>query len=742
MKKLLLSTFGILLACQFNFLKAQPMGIIANSLNLCSGSSGYATVSPTIGTATSYSWSVLSTSCTGNFTPGTNGWSILASYPCCGVYTISCTAYNGTVALITGTQVVTVSCLSATTPTILSSAPNNTLCAGNSATLTGMGCATYTWLPLNSAFPSVVVAPTANTCYTLQAQNASGCFATSNVCTNVVPAYTISVAGNTQVCIGSSTTLSLSGGPSFVTLPGNINSPNPVLSPSISMMYTICSPGPTAACASTLVLPIIVNPTPTITTQINGGGSGTLCPGQTRTLVAFGSTTYTWSTGATTPSIVVMPFSSSCYSVIGINNITTCTNSAVYCLTVMPLPTLSISGPSSVCLGSSATFSVSGASSYTWQTTPAVIGSTINVVPTLYQQFTVSATGANGCNVTYTTSVFTDTSCAIVWPGDANRDGSVSNLDVLELGLAAGSTGAARTTTGNAWAGAFATAWTGSVSTGWNKVHADCNGDGIVNSSDNAAITQNFALVHSFKESGSSAANPEISLVPAQLNAYAGIWNKADIMLGDASNAINQLYGVAFDITYDMNMVQPDSVKILFTPSFFNSGNQNINFGKTIYANGKLYAATVRVDHNDVNGNGKIGEFWYKVKSGLPSNAVINLSVVNAQKVSTSAAFNTLSTAPSQSLSISANVVSILNNTDLDKVISMFPNPSNNLLNLRSDLGSTIVYTLYDISGRVILNGDFIQAKTLEVKNLAKGAYFIRFQSNGQSCTKQVMIEN
>jgi hypothetical protein len=150
----------------------------------------------------------------------------------------------------------------------------------------------------------------------------------------------------------------------------------------------------------------------------------------------------------------------------------------------------------------------------------------------------------------------------------------------------------------------------------------------------------------------------------------------------------------------------------------------------------------VRVDHNDVNGNGKIGEFWYKVKSGLPSNAVINLSVVNAQKVSTSAAFNTLSTAPSQSLSISANVVSILNNTDLDKVISMFPNPSNNLLNLRSDLGSAIVYTLYDISGRVILNGDFIQAKTLEVKNLAKGAYFIRFQSNGQSCTKQVMIEN
>lgn len=742
MKKLLLSFIILLSFSPANPVHAQLMGIITNSLNLCSGSSAYATVSPTIGTATSYSWAVQSTSCTGNFTPGTNGWSILASYPCCGIYTISCTAYNGTVALITGTQVVTVSCLIATTPTVLSSAPNNTLCAGNSATLTGMGCTTYTWLPLNTTGPSAVIAPIANTCYTLQAQNASGCFATSNVCTNVVPAYTISVGGSTQVCMGGSTTLSLTGGPSFVTLPVNINSPNPVLSPSVSMIYTICAPSATAACASTLALPILVNPTPTITAQISGGGSGIFCFGDTKTLVAFGSSSYTWSTGATTPSIVVTPFSSTCYSVVGINNITSCTNSAVHCLTVMPLPNITISGPSSVCLGSSATFSASGANSYTWQTNPTIVSPTINLIPTVSTQYTVFGTDANGCVGPASVFIQPNNSCAIVWPGDANRDGTVSNLDVLELGLAAGSTGAARTTTGNAWAGAFANAWTGSVSTGWNKVHADCNGDGIVNSSDNAAITQNFALVHSFKESGSSAANAEISLVPAQLNAYAGIWNKADIVLGDASNSINQLYGVAFDITYDMNMVQPDSVKILFTPSFFNTGNQNINFGKTIYTNGKLYAATVRIDHNNVNGNGKIGEFWYKVKSGLPSNAVINLSVVNAQKVSTSASFNTLSTAPSQSLAISANVVSIFNNTDFEKMISLFPNPSNNVLNLRSDLGTKINYTFYDITGRLILDGDFLQAKTLEVKNLAKGAYFIRFECNGQSCTKQVMIEN
>ena len=592
MKKLLLSLFLTILLFNYESVKAQLLNINLYSNNLCSGSFCYAALSPTIGTATSYSWSVQSGSCTGSFTPGTNSWAILANFPCCGIYTISCTAYNGTVALITGSTTANVACLPASTPTIT---PNNlTMCSSGSATLIGMGCVTYTW-----------------------------------------------------------------------------------------------------------------------------------------------------SNGSIGPTMMVSnPLASFCASVIGMSA-NGCESMSSNCLSVTPAPVLTIAGNSPPCLGSSVTLTVSGAISHTWMAN-GTNANTLNVLPLSPTPITHSVTGTNslGCLGTASYIVVPTSSCAIVWPGDANRDGTVSNLDVLELGLAAASTGAVRTTTGNAWAGAYATAWTGSISTGWNKVHADCNGDGIVNSSDNTAITQNFALTHSFKEAGASAANPEISLVPAQLNAYAGIWNKADIVLGDASNSINQLYGVAFDITYDMNMVQPDSVKILFTPSFFNSGNQNINFGKTIYANGKLYAATVRVDHNNVNGNGKIGEFWYKVKSGLPSNAVINLSVVNAQKVSTSASFNTLSTAPSQSLAISANVVNLFNNVDFEKMISLFPNPSNNLLNLRSDLGTKINYTLYDITGRVILDGDFLQVKTLEVKNLAKGAYFITFECNGQSCTKQVMIEN
>lgn len=138
------------------------------------------------------------------------------------------------------------------------------------------------------------------------------------------------------------------------------------------------------------------------------------------------------------------------------------------------------------------------------------------------------------------------------------------------MGLQAGFTGAARTPTSIAWASQYANAWTGTVSSGKNLAHADCNRDGIVNSGDNGAISANFTLTHSFKES-QKFGTPDIKIIPQATVAYAGIWNKADIFLGDATNNINNIYGIAFNINYTQNVVQQDSSKIIYTPSFLNS---------------------------------------------------------------------------------------------------------------------------------------------------------------------------
>jgi len=737
MKKLLLQTIFLLIIVLGNNLFAQAPQIAALSQNLCMGSRAYAAVNPTVPSATNYSWTISSGSVVASHTPASNGLSTIIQYPStCGVYTIVCAAYAGTAFITNLTTTVSVACNSASTLGIASSS-SGSLCSGSTATLSGGGNTTYTWIPGNLTGANVVVAPTSNVCYTLLAQNAAGCFNMSaSYCMSVIPTFSLGVSGNTAVCAGNSTTLSLTGGTSFVTFPGNINSSNPVLTPSVTTGYTLWCPSNTYACPSTSVVTVFVNPLPNVSIS---GPSGPVCAGITSTLVGNGAVTYTWSVGALGNSILVNPTSNTCFSVIahGANG---CMNAAAYCYSVLPLPNVFVNGRGNLCHGSSFTFTATGANSYTWNTNPVVNTATYNVLPLSTTYYTVSGTGTNNCIGMDTAVVHVTTLCAIVWPGDANRDGLVSTLDVLELGLAAGSTGAARSNTSNAWSGQFASAWTGTISTGWNKVHADCNGDGIVNTNDNAAITANFALTHGFKGTEVSA-NPDIALIPQQSFASEGLWNKIDVVLGSASNSISQLYGLAFDINYDESKIHADSVKMIYTNSFLNANNQNIDFSKANFNNGKLYCASVRVDHANTSGNGKIAEFWFKVKTGLGAEASINISTSNAQKVSSSGILSNLTSDAGISQTISNNLTGGIEQSMFSSLVNFHPNPAHQILNLKSRLNETVLFTIQDIIGREILNGEFKNSHSMDISNLSAGTYFIHFNAGKVKITKKLIIE-
>lgn len=737
-KKLLFYFFVVAYSLNIN---SQSLSINALSTNLCINSKAYASVTSTAAGATSYSWTISSFSCSGTQTPSPNGLSTFITYPCCGLYTVSCSAMNGTTFISNASIAVSVSCNNASAVNI-TSASNGTICSTNIATLSGSGNTTYTWIPGNLSGANITVSPTSNTCYTLLANNASGCFNMSaSYCMSVIPTYSMSISGNTAVCAGNSTTLNLSGGPSFVTFPGNINSNNPILTPSVTTGYTLWCPSNTYACPVSSVVPIIVNPVPIINVTNSTNTLNIICSGNSATLVASGAVSYTWSNGSTGPSIIVNPTANTCYSVVG-NNVNGCNNLASYCFSVLPLPNVYVNGRGNLCHGSSFTFTASGANSYTWNTIPLVNTSTYNVLPLSTTIYSITGTGSNGCTRSDTAVVHVTTLCATVWPGDANRDGVVSTLDVLELGLAALNTGAARSSTSNAWAAQYATAWSGTVSTGWNKAHADCNGDGVVNLNDAVAITTNFALTHPFKPNSTSA-NPDIKIVATNSVAYEGIWNKADIILGDATNSISQLYGLVFDINYDQSKLQTDSVKINYTPSFLNANITNIDFGKPIFTSGKLYCASVRTDHSNVNGNGKIAEFWYKVKPGLPTNSSILISASNVQKVNATGTFNPLNVDAGIIVNISNNLTGLPNEDNMmNTKVWMYPNPSSKQITLQTRLGGVVAYSVSDIIGRELLKGDFNSSKQVDVSTLENGNYIVRFTSDKQSVTKKLIIYN
>ncbi len=114
-----------------------------------------------------------------------------------------------------------------------------------------------------------------------------------------------------------------------------------------------------------------------------------LCIGQTATITASGATTYSWSTGASTNSIVVTPSASTVYTVTATSG---CSVIKTIPVTVNVTPTISVNN-STICAGTTAILSATGAMTYSWNP-GGLFGSSVSVSPSVTTIYTV--TGSNG----------------------------------------------------------------------------------------------------------------------------------------------------------------------------------------------------------------------------------------------------------------------------------------------------------------------------------------------------------
>ncbi|MGP8214723.1 MAG: PKD domain-containing protein [Bacteroidia bacterium] len=137
---------------------------------------------------------------------------------------------------------------------------------------------------------------------------------------------------------------------------------------------------------------ITVNASPTITIT----GTTTICDGASTTLTASGTDTYSWTGGPPAANYTVSPTTTTTYTVIGTAIFSTgCTDSATQVVTVNPLPTVTISGTSTICDGSNTTLTASGANTYAWSPATdlsATTGSPVTASPTTTTTYTVTGT--------------------------------------------------------------------------------------------------------------------------------------------------------------------------------------------------------------------------------------------------------------------------------------------------------------------------------------------------------------
>ncbi len=370
-----------------------------------------ATINLTVAANASYTWTGPSAFLNNNQNPTIANSSTVNG----GVYTVTVTTTGGCNS--TGTTNVIVN--PAPTPTANSNSP---VCLGSPLNLTGLGGTTYTWTGPNNYTstlqnPSIPTASLANAGnYTLSVTNTNGC--TNSVVINVVinglPTITVT---NPTVCLNSPFSLTASGGTAYAWSGPNAynsNLQNPFFaaaSNSLAGSYTVLVTS-AQGCTNTSIANVSVVPLPTVSVA----GTNTFCSqnfnGSPNSVIltASGAGSFNWTLPAgfnATPNLnsniitVTGPLTAvqtvASMSVIGTSG--TCTNSAVYSLTVMPNPTLTVlSG--SMCAGFNVALSASGASTYTWSPGASLnttFGPTVIANPSQTTVYNVIGSDA-GCN--------------------------------------------------------------------------------------------------------------------------------------------------------------------------------------------------------------------------------------------------------------------------------------------------------------------------------------------------------
>ena len=284
---------------------------------------------------------------------------------------------------------------------------DQTICAGQTATLDGQGGVQYQWSPTTGLSDPNIANPTANptstTTYTVTVTNPMGCTGTDQV--------TITVGGNLNVdatpgtinaCPGETIQLGATGGTFYQWSPNtglsNTNIADPTATPAVTTTYSVTVTDDNG-CTGTTDMTIFVNtPSP-----VNAGADVTTCNGQNIQLNASGSSTYQWSpaTGLSNPNIsnpMASPATTTTYTVTG-TDVNGCTSTDQVTVTVSTFVAEACEDKQ-ICAGETLRLLVSSGASYNWSpagtlddpTSPAPVAS-----PAHTTTYLVTVTNDAGC---------------------------------------------------------------------------------------------------------------------------------------------------------------------------------------------------------------------------------------------------------------------------------------------------------------------------------------------------------
>ena len=420
--------------------------------------------------------------------------------------------------------------------------------------------------------------------------------------------------------------------------------------------------------------------------------SGTVCAGQSFTIVPSGATTYTYSGG----NFVVNPTASSSYTVTGDNN--GCINTAVSSVAVNSLPIISVTS-ATICSGATGTVIASGASTYTWST-----GATTNSIvdsPSITTDYTVSGTSAEGClGVAVTGAITVGAAPSIVVNSASVCAGSSATLTANGVS----------TYTWNTGATSSSIIVTPTVNTVYS-VNGDLVGCGV-SASNAATVTINSLPIVSVN-SGTICSGQSFTMTPSGATTYT-FSNGSDVV----TSSVNASYTVTGT---NANGCQNSAVSALsvnalpVVTAVTNNTLLCVGQTATLSASGATTYTWSTTDNTTAVAVSPTIQTTYTV-NGTDVNGCSNTTTVT------------------QDVSLCTGIAS-LSNTSL---INLYPNPNNGLFTIELTSTSKVIVT--NALGQIVIEATFEAGKhSLDIHNEATGVYFVRvIENNNQYIIKVV----
>lgn len=317
----------------------------------------------------------------------------------------------------------------------------------------------------------------------------------------------------------------------------------------------------------------------------------------------------------------------------------------------------------------------------------------------------------------------------IVWPGDTESNNMANHFDLLNIGLAFGSEGPERAVQGIEWTGLDAEQWDEVFPNGLNHVHADCDGNGVVDENDIEALAVNFNETHGLVEPpillGGSEDDPPlfVDVIGAGF-LVDGEQFTASIMLGTEDFPVDEMYGLAFTLEFDPEVIDPSSIQLTYDPSWMGVENVNlITFDHSEANEGKVHVAISRSDQNNVSGHGHIAAF-IGIIDNIAGKEAVQIGVTQVKAITVKQALVPL-TKPVQT----AGIVTSTSEPVVGE-FKVFPNPASSMVTLTHPRGiKAESIRLKNVNGmeiQVELSGN----NQLNVSDLADGIYFLEIETN------------